>query len=143
MLVGESTAIVVAGVPPNSTATRPVKFVPVIVTGVPPAMSSVSGNTPVTVGAAIYVNSSADDVPDVPYGVTTVTSTTPTVPAGAVAVICVAESTVKLLAAVPPKLTAVAPFRLVPVTTTMHSPASGPLLGLTAVTVGAVALYVN
>jgi hypothetical protein len=66
MLVGESTAIVVAGVPPNNTATRPAKFVPVIVTGVPPAMSSVSGKTPVTVGAATYVNWSDDDVPDVP-----------------------------------------------------------------------------
>jgi hypothetical protein len=52
MLVGESTAIVVAGVPPNRTDTSPKKFVPVIVTGVPPAMSSVSGKTPVIVGAA-------------------------------------------------------------------------------------------
>jgi hypothetical protein len=52
MLVGELTAIVVAGVPPNSTETRPAKFVPLIVTVAPPAMSSVSGKSTVTVGAA-------------------------------------------------------------------------------------------
>jgi hypothetical protein len=86
------------------------------------------------------VNSSGEDGKDVPYGVVTVTSTVPTVPAGAVAVICVAESTVKSLAGVAPNFTAVAPFRLVPVMMTAGSPASGPLVGLTAVTVGAVAL---
>jgi hypothetical protein len=86
------------------------------------------------------VNWSGEDGNDVPYGVVTVTSTVPTVPAGAVTVICVAESTVKSLAGVTSNFTAVAPFRLVPVMTTAGSPASGPLFGLTAVTVGAVAL---
>ena len=56
--------------------------------------------------------------------------------------IWVAEITVKLVAAVAPNLTAVAPFRFVPVMVTCVPPAAGPEVGLTAVTVGAVPLYV-
>ena len=66
----------------------------------------------------------------------TVTSTVP-VPAGAVAVSEVAETTVKEVAAAVPNSTAVAPVKLVPVTVTLVPPAVGPLVGLTAVTVGA------
>ena len=44
---------------------------------------------------------------------------------------------VKLVAAVAPKLTAVAPVKPVPVITTLVPPASGPLETLSAVTVGA------
>jgi hypothetical protein len=61
----------------------------------------------------------------------------PAEPAGVVAVICVELSTVKLAAAVPPKVTEVAPVRLVPVMVTLVPPAVGPLLGDTLVTVGA------
>ena len=57
-------------------------------------------------------------------GVTTVTSTTP-VPAGLVAVICVAELTTTLVAAVVPKFTAVAPVKSVPVIVTVVPPADG------------------
>ena len=67
---------------------------------------------------------------------TTVTSTTP-VPAGLVAVICVAELTVKLLAATVPEFTAVAPVRSVPVIVTVVPPAAGPGVGLMPVTLGA------
>ena len=56
-----------------------------------------------------------------------------------VAVSWVAESTVKPEAAVPPKLTALAPVRLVPVTVTTVPPVVGPEAGLTPVTVGAAA----
>ena len=59
------------------------------------------------------------------------------VPAGEVAVIWVALLTVKEAAAVPPKLTAVAPLRFVPVIVTLVPPAGGPVLGLMPVTVGA------
>ena len=52
-----------------------------------------------------------------PIGV--VTEIVPVVPPPTVAVICVAEFTTKLLTAVPPMLTAVAPVRLVPVMTTV------------------------
>ena len=64
----------------------------------------------------------------------TVTSTTPE-PAGLVAVIWVALSTLNVAAAVP-NLTALAPVKLVPVIVTEVPPAVGPLLGATDVTVG-------
>ena len=60
----------------------------------------------------------------------------PAVPAGTLAVILVAESTVKLVAFLVPNLTAVAPSRLVPVMTTLLPPTAGPPAGLMAVTVG-------
>ena len=70
-----------------------------------------------------------------PPGVVTVTSTVPA-PDGEVTVIDVAESAVTVPAVVP-NLTVVAFVRLVPVTVTLVPPATGPTLGLTAVTVGA------
>ena len=63
-------------------------------------------------------------------------STVP-VPAGDVAVIEVAELTVKPVAGVAPKLTAVAPVNPVPVTVTEVPPAVGPAVGEIEVTVGA------
>jgi hypothetical protein len=72
----------------------------------------------------------------VPPGVVAVRSTRP-LPAGATAVMLVALFTVKLLAAVAPKLTAVVPLRLVPVMVTLVPPAPGPELGLMLVIVGA------
>ena len=72
----------------------------------------------------------------VPPTVVTVTCTVP-VPAGATAVICVAESTVNEVAAVPPNFTAVAPVKLLPVMVTGMPPAAGPLFGEIEVTVGA------
>ena len=66
----------------------------------------------------------------------TVTLTVPD-PAGAVAVICVALLTVKLAAGLPPKLTAVAPVKPVPVTVTLLPPAAPPEAGATDVTLGA------
>ena len=42
-----------AFVAPNFTAVAPVKFVPVIVTAVPPAVDPLLGVTPETVGAAV------------------------------------------------------------------------------------------
>ena len=65
----------------------------------------------------------------------TVTSTVP-VPAGAVTVSEVALFTVTPVPAVAPKSTAVAPVKPVPVSVTEVPPATGPLFGLTAVTVG-------
>ena len=77
-------------------------------------------------------------VPLVPVGVVTVMSTTPAPAAGAVAVIDVAELTVKAVAFVAPKRTAVAPLRLVPVMATEVPPAVDPLAGLTPDTAGSV-----
>ena len=87
----------------------------------------------VTVGP--YVKRSASLVALVPLGAVTVTSTVP-VPAGEVAVIELPEVTVKLVAAVEPNLTAVAPAKPVPVIVTEVPPAAGPTLGSTLVTVG-------
>ena len=81
------------------------------------------------------MNWSAADVADVPPGVVTLTSTVP-VPAGAVAVIDVAELNVKL-ADVAPNVTDVTPVKLVPVIVTLVLPALGPLVGEIDVTVGA------
>ncbi len=66
----------------------------------------------------------------------TVMSTVPAEPAGAVAVIWVAEFTVKLVALVAPNFTAVAPLKLVPVMVMDEPPAVDPLVGVMAVTVG-------
>ena len=65
----------------------------------------------------------------VPYGVVTVTTTVPADPAGEAAVIEVLDTTVKLVAATPPKCTAVAPVKLVPVIVTVVPPDSGPVMG--------------
>jgi hypothetical protein len=64
-----------------------------------------------------------------------VTSTVPELPAGAVAVIDVDETTVNV-ALVVPKSTTVDPVKLVPVMVTEVFPVVGPEVGLTAVTVG-------
>ena len=71
-----------------------------------------------------------------PPAVVTRTSTVP-LPAGEVAVIDVAELTVKLVAAVAPNVTAVAPVKPVPVIVTEVPPAAGPDVGEIEVTVGA------
>ena len=78
----------------------------------------------------------------VPPGVDTTTSAGPAACTGAIAVMDVAELTVKDVAAVPPNATLVAPVRNVPVIVTDVPPASGPDVGLRAVMVGA-AMYVN
>ena len=71
----------------------------------------------------------------VPPGVVTVISMVPAACAGEVAVIWVAELTVKV-AEVPPKLTIVAPVNPVPVIMTEVPPAAGPLVGFLPVTDG-------
>jgi hypothetical protein len=72
----------------------------------------------------------------VPPIVVTVMSTAPEDSAGEVAVIEVALVTVKLVAAIDPNLTALAPVRFVPVIVTLVPPPNAPAVGLTAVTVG-------
>ena len=136
--VSETTAKVVAAVKPKSTAVAAVKPVPVMVTGVPPAAGPALGATELTVGTgAKYLKWSDGEVAEVPPGVMTVTSTVPGACAGEVAVIWVAETTVKLEAAVAPKWTAVAPVKPVPVMVTEVPPAVGPVVGATELTVGA------
>ncbi len=82
------------------------------------------------------MNSSAVPVALVPLGVMTVTSTVPAAPAGDVAVTEVGETTEYVVAPVAPKSTALAALKPVPVMVTEVPPATGPAIGLTAVTVG-------
>src|ERR1700744_2733489 len=134
MEVALVTVTDVAAVPPNVTAVAPVKFVPVMVTVVPPAIGPLAGLADVTVGTPAYVYTPVP-VP-LPPGVVTTTSTAPAACAGVVAVMEVALLTVTDVAAVPPNVTAVAPVKFVPVMVTVVPPAIGPLAGLADVTVG-------
>jgi hypothetical protein len=77
-------------------------------------------------------------VEEVPLGVVTVTSTVPAVPAGEVARMALSERTVKA-AAVPPKVTALAPVKFAPVMVTASPPAALPEEAVTAATEGAEA----
>ena len=122
--------------PPNLTAVAPDRLAPVMITLLPPVAGPEVGEILLTVGAAIYVYWSAALVALVPPPVVIRTSTVP-LPAGAVAVICVALRTLKPVAAVAPKVTAVAPLKLVPEMITVVPPVAGPDVGEMLVTVGA------
>ena len=114
----------VAATPPKYTAVAPVNPLPVIVTGVPPAVDPVLVLRPVTLGAdaAEYVNRPAEVGGDDPLYVVTVTSTTPAYSAGVVALICVSDTTVNV-ASKPPNRTPVAPLNPLPVIVTVVPPA--------------------
>ena len=116
--------------PPNLTAVAPVKLVPVITTDVP--LAPEGGEKEIIVGSdadtrvVVVVDVKAEVDVDVnvklevdfpnPFGV--VTLIIPLEPRPTMAIIPVGETTVKPWTAVPPKLTAVVPVRLVPVITT-------------------------
>jgi len=82
-------------------------------------------------------------VADVPAVLVTLRSTTPAAPAGEVAVIWVGELTVTAVPAPAPNATVEPVMNPVPVIVTTVPPASGPDVGLIAVTVGVTAVYVN
>ena len=82
------------------------------------------------------MNLSAAEVGDVPPAVVTVTSTLP-LPGGEVAVIDVAEFTVKLVALLAPNFTTVAPVKPAPVTVTDVPPSADPEVGEIELTDGA------
>jgi len=98
----------VAVVPPKLTTVVPVKFVPVIVIVAP--VAPLVGVNDVIAGAGININPASAAVPP---GVVTLTE--PVAPVPTTAVMVVALTTVNEVAAVPPKLTAVAPVKFVPV----------------------------
>ena len=126
--VEEFTVKEEAAVPPKLTAVAPEKFVPVIVTVAP--LAALLGVKDVMAGAGMKVNPACKSVPP---GV--VTDTFPEVPVATTAEICVEEFTVKEVAAVPPKLTAVAPEKFVPVIVTVAPLAA--LVGVKDVMLGA------
>jgi hypothetical protein len=140
MLVSEFTVTPDAATPPKVTAVAPVKPDPVTVTDVPPAAEPAAGETPVTVGtmgAAVKVNWSAGvTTADCPIGVVTRTFVVAAACAGETATMLVSEFTVTPDAATPPKVTAVAPVKPVPVIVTDVPPATGPDAGDTPDTTG-------
>ena len=118
------TAKLEAAVPLMATAVAPVKLLPVITMELP--ADPLPGLKLEIAGAATVILKFVLDVV-VPAGV--VTAMTPVVvPLAIVAVICVALFTVKLAAALPLKVTAVAPVKSVPVITT-ETP-TAPVVGL-------------
>lgn len=129
-----ATVTFVAVTPPNLTLVAPVKFVPVTVTLAPPANGPLEGLTDVTVGKSPNVKPLARVA--VPPAVVTATAVAPAACAGVVAVMEVALLTVKLVAAVPPNVTADAPMKFVPVIVTVVPPVISPLVVLSDVTVG-------
>jgi hypothetical protein len=135
IVVAPTTVKEEAAVPPKLTAVAPVKLVPVIVTMLPEAANV--GVKEVMVGSNMAKPANVA----VPLGV--VTDTFPLVPVEATtAVILVALATLNDAAAVPPKLTALAPVKLVPVMVTVAPTATGLV---NAVIVGAalMVLVVN
>ena len=135
MLVPLKTTTFVAAVPPNVTVAPVAKFVPVIVTAVPPAAGPLFGDTLLTVGTTTKVNPPAR-LPLCPPGLVTVTVAAPALPTGVVAVMLVLLTTTTFVAAVPPNVTAAPAAKFVPVIVTAVPPAIGPLFGDTLLTVG-------
>src|SRR6266849_10407591 len=136
ILVNEFTVYELAAMVPNLTAETLEKFVPLIVTEVPPPVGPAFGLIDVTVGTPMKVTWSADPVADVPPGVVTVISTVPADSAGDVAVILIDEFTVKELAEKVPNLTNDAFKKFVPLIVTDVPPWIGPEVGLMLVTLG-------
>ena len=101
-MVAFTTLKLVAGVAPKATAVVPLRPVPVMVTEVPPDTGPEDGERLVTLGAATYVNKLPAAVALVPPAVVTLTFMEPALPAGEVAVMVVAFTTVKELAATAP-----------------------------------------
>jgi hypothetical protein len=135
IVVAFTTTTFVAAVLPNFTVAPVAKFVPVIVTAVPPATGPLFGLTLVTVGVTTYVNPLAR-LPLCDPTLVTVTVTAPALPAGVVAVIVVAFTTVTPVAAALPNVTVAPVAKFVPVIVTAVPPAVDPVFGLTLVTVG-------
>ena len=129
-----TTLTEVAATPPIMTALAPVRFEPVIVTTVPPAVGPALGLTDTIVGGAKYAK--APVFVTVPNGVVTDTFALPAAPAGVTAVSVDELSTWTEVAATPPIVTVAGTKNPEPVMMTVVPPAVGPWLGVTAEIVG-------
>jgi hypothetical protein len=131
----------VAFVLPKATTSADAKFVPVIVICVPGAPEV--GATLEIVGGLdcdpLYVNPLARLADRLP-GFSTVTVARPAALGGVTAWICVALSTVTLVAEVLPNSNRAPARKFVPVIVTLVPPAVGPLFGEMLLTVGVEAL---
>jgi hypothetical protein len=133
-----TTVTAVAAVPPRVTPVVPIRFVPVIVTLLPPAIGPAAGAMAVNVGNGRYVY--ALFLRAVwPSLLVTTTSMEPVVPAGVKAVIVVAEDLTTVVAGTPPIVTPSNPpaTKFVPVMVIAVPPATGPDAGAMLVNVGA------
>jgi len=135
IVVAFTTVTPVAAAPPNVTVAPAAKFVPVMVTAVPPAVGPLFGLTLLTVGTTAYVYPFAR-LPLCDPTLVTVTVTAPALPAGVVAVIVVAFTTTTFVADPLPNVTVAPDAKFVPVIVTAVPPAVVPVFGLTLVTVG-------
>ena len=103
---------------------------------VPPLVGPEVGKMEAITSGATYVN--AFVLVAVPPGVVTDTFLAPTVPAGVLAVMADAFTTITLVAATPFTVTLVTPTKLVPVIAIVVAPFVDPVVGLTVVIVGGV-----
>lgn len=134
VILVEVFTVKVAATPLNVTEVAPVKFVPLMVTEVP--ADPLVGVNDVMVGPA-GVTTKLELLVAVPCGVMTWIAPVPAV-VGTTAVIRIGETTVKLVALTPPKRTAVAPWRSVPLIVTVVPGA--PDVGVNEVIVGGLAV---
>lgn len=139
IVVALNTATLVAFNAPNLTVAPLRKLVPFIVTVVPPVAGPVIGDI-VEIdgggsGTLTYVK--AEALVAVWPWLVTLTATAPAAWAGVVALMLVALLTVTAVAAVPPTETVEPAKKLVPLMVMRVPPVLGPLVGLTAVIVGA------
>ena len=120
-----------AGRPPNVTALTPVNPDPVIVTAVVPSAAPRLTDRALIVGAvqepSVYVKALLNAV--VPLALVTDIEPTPADPGGVTKDKDESLTTVKLVAAVPPTLTAVVPVKLPPDTVMVVPPVVDPLTG--------------
>ena len=135
IVVPLTTTTLVADAPPNVTVAPAAKFVPVMVTLLPPAVDPLFGDALPTVGITTYVNALVK-LPLSEPRLVTVTVTVPALPAGVVAVIEVLLTTTTLVAAVLPNVTVAPAAKFVPVIVTLVPPTVEPVFGDTFVTVG-------
>jgi len=135
MLVDAIVATVRAE-PPNDTVAPTPKPVPATVTEVPPAVAPLFGVTEATVGAGATYVKQPEQVPLCVSAFVTITFTAPAA-CGVVVPVIVVALTVATVSAEPPKDTVAPAWKPVPLTVTDVPPAALPLVGATAVTVGA------
>ena len=117
-----------AAVNPKLTPVVAPRWLPIIVTDVPPVVIPLAGEILVMMGVGTYVNRLTGSVKLVPFVVVTVTLTAP-LPTGDMALILLALTTTNDVAAVDPKLTALTLLKLVPLMITDVPPPSDPLIG--------------
>lgn len=121
---------------PSIVKVAPLKLAPVKVTTVPPCVEPEPGKMDEIVGTGMrYVNALALVV--VPPAVVTLTLLAPAVPAGVLAVIEVALTTTRLVAATPFTFTLVAPVKFLPVIVNAVPPKVVPDVGAIEVIIGA------